>query len=451
MIIKVISHTEKSKNKRKNDIHTQNIQKSNEQPFAQEREYVRALNSAKIERLLAKPFIKAFNDHKEPILRVEKHIKDDLFISTSYDKSIFIYDTNKKLGEIRATDYAKGACFYQNFILYSNINHFVINSDFTNLFKNYTNNLDDDNGIKNYNDLENDYTNNLDKHDFNDNDKDQNNKNSFTKEIFIKASGYINSISGNENILISSTSGLELFNSNFIVREKFLSESCEFAVFDPSSSLIAASSGNKIIMIDNRIEKELSRNEVGCKTNYISFSPNSRYFVSANEDQNAYLHDLRYMEKPTGIFRHHVNAVTCVDFNPSGNEIVTGSYDKTLRIWKLNERKSRDVYYNRRMQGVSGVKYTNNGNILSGSEDGSLRLWRGEASLKEKISRRENEKINEAKILKEKYKDVPEINKIMKHRFLPKAIKGELKNKNEHYKATERKKKKFEKNYDEEE
>jgi DDB1- and CUL4-associated factor 13 len=39
-----------------------------------------------------------------------------------------------------------------------------------------------------------------------------------------------------------------------------------------------------------------------------------------------------------------------LDYSPTGKEFVTGSYDKTLRIFKVNEGRSRETYHTKRMQ-----------------------------------------------------------------------------------------------------
>ena len=39
-----------------------------------------------------------------------------------------------------------------------------------------------------------------------------------------------------------------------------------------------------------------------------------------------------------------------LDYSPTGKEFVTGSYDKTLRIFKTTEGSSREVYHTQRMQ-----------------------------------------------------------------------------------------------------
>jgi len=38
------------------------------------------------------------------------------------------------------------------------------------------------------------------------------------------------------------------------------------------------------------------------------------------------------------------------DWSPTGREFVSGSYDRTLRLWQQGEGKSRDTYHTKRMQ-----------------------------------------------------------------------------------------------------
>lgn len=38
------------------------------------------------------------------------------------------------------------------------------------------------------------------------------------------------------------------------------------------------------------------------------------------------------------------------DWSPTGEEIVSGSYDRTVRIWNRDQGRARDVYHTKRMQ-----------------------------------------------------------------------------------------------------
>jgi len=68
--------------------------------------------------------------------------------------------------------------------------------------------------------------------------------------------------------------------------------------------------------------------------------------------------------------------------------------------------------------------------VLSGSDDGNIRLWRAEASKRQGIkSARQRQKLEYDKALVERYKHMPEIRRIKRHRHVPKQVKkaGEIK------------------------
>jgi WD repeat and SOF domain-containing protein 1 len=70
-----------------------------------------------------------------------------------------------------------------------------------------------------------------------------------------------------------------------------------------------------------------------------------------------------------------------VAYSPTGREFVTGSYDRTVRIFRVNQGKSREVYHTKRMQRVFTVNYTQDARyVLSGSDDMNVRLWKTVAS-----------------------------------------------------------------------
>lgn len=51
----------------------------------------------------------------------------------------------------------------------------------------------------------------------------------------------------------------------------------------------------------------------------------------------------------------HVNAVTDVDYSPTGKEIVSSSYDRTIRIFNVEQAHSREIYHTKRMQHVTCI------------------------------------------------------------------------------------------------
>ena len=54
-----------------------------------------------------------------------------------------------------------------------------------------------------------------------------------------------------------------------------------------------------------------------------------------------YSFDIRYLQRPFNIHKDHVAAVVDVDYSPTGKEFVSGSYDKTIRIFPADKGHSR--------------------------------------------------------------------------------------------------------------
>ncbi|CAG8771167.1 5080_t:CDS:2, partial [Racocetra fulgida] len=47
-----------------------------------------------------------------------------------------------------------------------------------------------------------------------------------------------------------------------------------------------------------------------------------------------------------------------LDYSPTGEEIVTGAYDRTLRLFHSRKGHSRDIYHTKRMQRIFCVKFS---------------------------------------------------------------------------------------------
>lgn len=153
-------------------------------------------------------------------------------------------------------------------------------------------------------------------------------------------------------------------------------------------------------------------------------------FVVANEDHNLYTFDMRRLDQAKLIHKDHVSAVMAVAFSPTGQEFVSGSYDRTVRLFNHREGRSREIYHSKRMQRVFCVGFSMDARfVVSGSDDTNLRIWKAQASKALGArSFREEQKMQYNDALKERYKHMPEVRRIAKHRHVPKAIKkaGEI-------------------------
>ena len=103
---------------------------------------------------------------------------------------------------------------------------------------------------------------------------------------------------------------------------------------------------------------------------------------------------------------------------------MTGSFDRTVRIFNYDSGLSKEVYHAKRMQIVAAVQYTVDSHyILSGSEDMNLRMWKSVAWRPTgKVNMREERATEYRDKLIEKYKDSNKIRRINNHRHLPKYI-----------------------------
>ena len=199
-----------------------------------------------------------------------------------------------------------------------------------------------------------------------------------------------------------------------------------------TSILASCATDRSIVLYDLRTSSPLSKAILGLASNAIAWNPmEAMNFAVANEDHNIYIFDMRKMNRALNVLKDHVAAVMDIEFSPTGEELVSASYDRTIRLWDRDGGHSRDIYHTKRMQRVFSCKFTPDAQyILSGSDDGNVRLWRANASKREGIkSARQRQRMEYDDALKERYKHMPEIRRIKRHRHVPKQVKkaGEIK------------------------
>ncbi len=199
-----------------------------------------------------------------------------------------------------------------------------------------------------------------------------------------------------------------------------------------TSILASCATDRSIVLYDLRTSSPLTKVTLGMASNAISWNPMEAFnFAVANEDHNIYIFDMRKLNRALNVLKDHVAAVMDVEFSPTGEELVSASYDRTVRLWSRAGGHSRDIYHTKRMQRVFSAKFTPDSQyLLSGSDDGNIRLWRANASKREGIkSARQRQTLEYNDTLKQRYSHMPEIRRIQRHRHVPKQVKkaGEIK------------------------
>ena len=200
-----------------------------------------------------------------------------------------------------------------------------------------------------------------------------------------------------------------------------------------TSLLASCSNDRSLVIYDLRTSTPVSKTIFKFAPNHIAWSPMEAFnLATASEDHNIYLFDMRKFDRALNVLKDHVAAVMDVEFSPTGEELVSASWDRTVRLWKRDSGHCRDVYHTKRMQRVMAAKWTPDAKyLLSGSDDGNIRIWRSVASSREGIkSARQRQALEYNDALVQRYGHMPEIRRIKRHRHIPKVVKkaGEIKN-----------------------
>ena len=198
--------------------------------------------------------------------------------------------------------------------------------------------------------------------------------------------------------------------------------------FNPSESCLLGSTAadRSVVLYDLRADKPMRKFVLAMRSNKLVWNPMEPFnFLLANEDYNIYSFDMRKLDKALMIHKDHVSAVMDVSFSPTGREFVSGSYDRTLRLFRTSSGRSRDVYHTKRMQRIYCVSYSSDSRfVISGSDDANIRVWKSDANAHlGVVAGRQQRREQVRDTIKRRYSHMPEIKRISKSQRLPKSIK----------------------------
>ena len=203
--------------------------------------------------------------------------------------------------------------------------------------------------------------------------------------------------------------------------------------------ILSSASDRSIKLHDLRLHSPVKKIFLEMQTNDILWSKiNPWDFIVANEDSNLYTFDIRKINQIKKVYKGHVMPVQCLDQNKKNGNIISGSLDRTIRIYSPKSDFKSDVFSSSRMARVLCVSFSSDSNlILSGSEDGNLRVWK--TPIKEETLKYNSKK--EFKTNNKKHKLINDLSRFKENSFLPKLltnirkIKTKLENSN-HLKKT---------------
>ncbi|KAH9009494.1 hypothetical protein EDB85DRAFT_2298559 [Lactarius pseudohatsudake] len=124
----------------------------------------------------------------------------------------------------------------------------------------------------------------------------------------------------------------------------------------PSSEMVIPSSGGQILSI--------------------SISSDGQRIVTGSDDRTIRVWDANTGETEAGPFTGHTSSVNSVAFSPDGQRIVSGSHDRTIRVWNASTGEMEAGPFTGHTDWVNSVAFSPDGQrIVSGSHDGTIRVW----------------------------------------------------------------------------
>ncbi|WP_017302022.1 caspase family protein [Nodosilinea nodulosa] len=108
----------------------------------------------------------------------------------------------------------------------------------------------------------------------------------------------------------------------------------------------------------------------------VAFSPDGQQIVSGSADKTIQLWNAQTGEPIGEPLRGHGDEIYALAFSPDGQRIVSGSADKTLQLWNAQTGEPIGEPLQGHGDAVRSVAFSSDGQrIVSGSADKTLRLW----------------------------------------------------------------------------
>ena len=111
----------------------------------------------------------------------------------------------------------------------------------------------------------------------------------------------------------------------------------------------------------------------------VTRSSDGRFAITSSENGELQVVAFGTGEMVCGPFEGHTHSITSSAFSHAGDRIVSGSCDRTARVWNIQTGKSIFGPFQAHTDWVTSVKFSFDGQrIVSGSQDGTIFIWEAE-------------------------------------------------------------------------
>lgn len=162
--------------------------------------------------------------------------------------------------------------------------------------------------------------------------------------------------------------------------EESIEQPAGFAALSADGKRLATagiSSGRPAIIVFDLEAKKATHTLLGHEgpIRSLAFSPDGTRIVSGSADKSARIWDLNDSKFPELVrFNGHGGEVTAVAFNSNATQVLSGSADKTLKLWNAADAAEIKAFAGH-AAAIVGVAFDNSNQPVSASADKTIRTW----------------------------------------------------------------------------
>ncbi|KAF9001167.1 WD40-repeat-containing domain protein [Cyathus striatus] len=108
----------------------------------------------------------------------------------------------------------------------------------------------------------------------------------------------------------------------------------------------------------------------------VAFSPDGKLVVSGSVDKTIKIWDVHTGQVIAGPLQGHTDGVTSVAFSPNGKKVISGSHDKTIQIWDIKTGMTMISPLKSNTPDITSVAFSQDGKqVLMSSYNETIQIW----------------------------------------------------------------------------